>query len=137
MIWFLKLLLRSLCGRTIELSMMTSDGIFTLQPDERERKAEMSHQMNHSQIRNIFMIMSYKITQNCNRGCQFSISEERLAVNFGIWVIRIRVTGGPFHSGPFADGAVPAHNTVQHTAVILQNTQSAYILYYIVSNHWL
>lgn len=35
MIWFLKLLLRSLCGRTIELSMMTSDGIFTLQPEEK------------------------------------------------------------------------------------------------------
>lgn len=39
MIWFLKLLLRSLCGRTMELSMMTSDGIFTLQPDETEGEA--------------------------------------------------------------------------------------------------
>lgn len=43
MIWFLKLLLRSLCGRTMELSMITSDGIFTLQPDEMEREALRSH----------------------------------------------------------------------------------------------
>lgn len=43
MIWFLKLLFRSLCGRTIEFNTITSDGMFTLQPVEIQNIFLLKH----------------------------------------------------------------------------------------------
>lgn len=59
-------------------------------------------------------------TENGNWRCEFSISEEGLAVNLCIWVIGVGVTRGSFYSRPLSDGAVPSHNAVQNTAVVLQ-----------------
>lgn len=60
-------------------------------------------------------------TQDCNRWCQTSISEQSLAVNFSIGVVGVRVARRPLHSRPFSDGTVPAYDAVKHTAVILKN----------------
>lgn len=46
MIWFLKLLFRSLWGSTMEFRMMTSDGIFTLHPEEKREKTRKGYHMS-------------------------------------------------------------------------------------------
>lgn len=60
------------------------------------------------------------LTENGNWGREFSISEEGLAVNLRIWVIGVWVTRGALHSRPLSNGTVPSHDTVQNTAVVLQ-----------------
>ena len=62
----------------------------------------------------------HELTENCNWGREFSISEEGLAVNLRKWVIGVRVTRGALHSRPFSNGAVPSHDTVQNAAVVLR-----------------
>lgn len=59
-------------------------------------------------------------TQDCNRWRQTSISEQSLAINFSIRVVRVRVARRPLHSRPLSDGTVPAYDAVKHTAVILK-----------------
>lgn len=60
------------------------------------------------------------LTKNSNGGCEFSVSEEGLAVNLCKRIIGVWVTRRSFYSCPLANGAVPSHNAVQNTAVILQ-----------------
>lgn len=60
------------------------------------------------------------LTQDGDGGGEFSVSKEGLAVDLGVGVIWVRVTRGSLHPGPLADGAVPANDAVQNTAVVLQ-----------------
>lgn len=59
-------------------------------------------------------------TEDGDRGCEFSVSEEGLAVDFCVRVVGVRVTRGSLHSGPLSDGAVPTHDAVQNTGMILE-----------------
>lgn len=70
------------------------------------------------------------LTENGNGRGEFSISEEGLTVDLCVRIIWVRVTRGSFHSGPLADGAVPANDAVQNTAVVLQEQRHHHIDYH-------
>lgn len=59
------------------------------------------------------------LTEDSDGGCELSFSEEGLAVNLCEGIIGVRVTWGSFYSCPLSNSAVPSHDAVQHTAVIL------------------
>lgn len=140
-IWFLKPRLRSLCGRTIELRITTSDGMLTLQPGGTKKKTRMClggdvlnisitlisvpsltlHESIHShQNKQKWMSGQLPLTEDGDWGCEFSIYEESLAVDLCVRVIGVRVTRGSLDSRPLSDGAVPSHDAVQNTGMILE-----------------
>lgn len=58
-------------------------------------------------------------TQDCDGGCEAPVPEKGLTVNLGIRIVGVRVTGRSFNPGPAPDGAVPAHDGVEDTGVVL------------------
>lgn len=141
-IWFLKPRLRSLCGRTIELRITTSEGMLTLQPGGTKKKNKAVfgrwcvehfnyfnlpvpsltlHESIHShQNKQKWMSGQLPLTEDGDWGCEFSIDEEGLAVDLCVRVVGVWVTWGSLDSRPLSDGAVPSHNAVQNTGMILE-----------------
>lgn len=122
MIWFLKPRLRSLCGRTIELRITTSDGMLTLQPGGEKHKQKRGREGKKGGVWEALPFPSEHTlsTQDGDRGREFSVPEEGLAVHLSVGVVGVRVARGSLHSGPLSDGAVPPHNAVQDAGVVLQ-----------------
>lgn len=60
-----------------------------------------------------------ELTEDGDGGGELSVPEERLAVDLCVRVVGVRVARGSLHSRPLSDGAVPSHNAVQNTGVIL------------------
>lgn len=68
-----------------------------------------------------------ELTEDGDRGGELSVPEERLAVDLCIRVVGVRVARGSLHSRPLSDGAVPSHNAVQNTGMILEKTATRQI----------
>lgn len=58
-------------------------------------------------------------TQDCNGWCEAPVPEESLAVNLGIGIVGVGVTGCSFNPGPAPNGAVPAHDSIEDTGMVL------------------
>lgn len=67
------------------------------------------------------------LTENGNGGGELSVSEQGLAVDLCVRVVRVGVTRGSFHPRPLANGAVPSYDAVQNTAVVLQEQRHDHI----------
>lgn len=60
-----------------------------------------------------------ELTQDGDGGGELSVPEERLAVDLCVRVVGVGVARGSLHSRPLSDGAVPSHDAVQNTGMIL------------------
>lgn len=58
-------------------------------------------------------------TQDCDGWCEAPVPEKGLAVNLGIGIVGVGVTGCSFNPGPAPNGAVPAHDGIEDTGVVL------------------
>lgn len=58
-------------------------------------------------------------TQDCDGWREAPVPEEGLTVNLGIGIVGVGVTGCSFNPGPAPDGAVPAHDGIKDTGVVL------------------
>lgn len=60
-------------------------------------------------------------TQDGDGWCEAPIPEKGLTVDLGIGIVGVGVTGRSFNPGPAPNGAVPAHNGIEDTGVVLQH----------------
>lgn len=58
-------------------------------------------------------------TQDCDGGCEAPVPEEGLAVDLGIGIVGVGVTGRSFNACPAPNGAIPAHDGIEDTGVVL------------------
>lgn len=58
-------------------------------------------------------------TQDCDGWREAPVPEEGLAVDLGIGIVGVGVTGRSFNSGPAPNGAIPAHDGIEDTGVVL------------------
>ena len=58
-------------------------------------------------------------TEDCDGWREAPIPKEGLAVDLGIGIVGVGVTGRSFNPGPAANGAVPAHDGIEDTGVVL------------------
>lgn len=58
-------------------------------------------------------------TQDCDGWCEAPISEKGLTVDLGIGIVGVGVAGCSFNPGPAPNRAVPAHNGIEDTGVVL------------------
>lgn len=102
----------------MELRITTSAGMVTLQPVGRTQRVYVEGRsclaeqgQGHS--------MQQRHTQDCDGWCEAPIPEKGLTVDLGIGIVRVGVTRRSFDPGPAPNCAVPAHNGIEDTGVIL------------------
>lgn len=102
----------------MELRITTSAGMVTLQPGGRTERFSWrggsclgeQGQGDPTQQRR---------TQDCDGGSEAPVPEQGLAVDLGIGIVGVGVAGRSLNPRPAPDRAVPAHNGIEDTGVVL------------------